>query len=103
MDGSESGSYTRPVPATRVVRRRRRRCEARESAVTISESPVSAQTVADGLRSVTDEECAFYDEHGWALLPRFISEPAAEMLCREAERLMGVRATHTNIGTVSEN
>ena len=39
-------------------------------------------------RNVTDEECAFYFEHGWVHLPNLINADDAELLRSEAERLM---------------
>jgi hypothetical protein len=52
--------------------------------------------VAFSVRTVTDEDCAYYYEHGWTMLPGLISEEAAEKLLVEANRLMGSRATDTN-------
>jgi hypothetical protein len=71
--------------------------------VTISESAVSARTITNSVRALTDEECAFYYEHGWAMLPGLISEESAEMLFVEAKSIMGPRATNTNRGQVSKD
>ncbi|MEV5848618.1 phytanoyl-CoA dioxygenase family protein [Streptomyces sp. NPDC051985] len=39
------------------------------------------------VRDLTDDECAFYWEHGWVSLPQLISEESAGILLAEAQRM----------------
>jgi ectoine hydroxylase-related dioxygenase (phytanoyl-CoA dioxygenase family) len=53
---------------------------------------MSVRTTGDSVidaRAVTDDECAFYDEHGWVKLEGLFSEDAAAMMLAEAERIVG--------------
>lgn len=56
-------------------------------------APVETEASAVHARSVTEEECAFYQEHGWVKLPGLISAETAERLQAEAERLASAEAT----------
>jgi len=53
-------------------------------------------TYVDGIREVTDEEVAFYRDHGWVNMSALISTELAERLLRRAKEVMGDDAgTHT--------
>jgi hypothetical protein len=61
--------------------------------------PVTKATPAIEVRSVTDEECAFFHEHGWVKLPGLVSADGAEQLRAECERLMAADDATTRFAT----